>query len=293
MALIERLGRSMEIVSVDAMQVYCDMNIGTAKPTVDERARVRHHLIDLVDPSDDFTVARFQSEYRGVRADLDERSVTPVLVGGTGLYVRAVVDALEIPGQWPAVRERLEVELDRVGSSELHARLRSLDPSAAAKIEPNNARRVVRALEVTEGSGRPFSSFGPGVDTYPSTDVVQIALRWSREASAQRIAQRVQSMMASGWLDEVDRLAERTLSRTAARALGYHELFEHRAGRLTLDEAVDTIVLRTRQFAVRQERWFRRDPRILWIDMNDDAEASDVAMSDVIDRILTVWAPDV
>ena len=277
----------IEIVSVDAMQIYRGMDIGTAKPTDDERRRVPHHLIDLVDPSEEFTVARFQQAYRRLVVDMEERGVTPLLVGGTGLYVRAVIDGLDIPGQWPEIRARLEDEVGTLGVESLYSRLTNVDPQAASKIEPNNARRVVRALEVVEGSGRAFSSYGPGVDTYPSTDVVQVALRWSRGALARRIEDRVQAMMNAGWLDEARRLADESLSRTASRALGYHELFEHLAGRLSLSEAVETIVLRTRQYAVRQERWFRRDPRIEWFDVSDDASVDPV--SDVTDRICARW----
>ena len=273
----------VEIVSIDAMQVYRRMDVGTAKPSADEQRRVRHHLVDLVEPSDDLTVARFQHEFRTVRSDMEHRGATPLLVGGTGLYVRAVIDDLDIPGQWPEIRARLERDVESLGAEVLHARLAESDPRAAAKIEPNNARRVVRALEVVEGSGRPFSSFGPGVDTYPPTDVVQVALRWRRETLARRIEDRVHLMLESGWLDEARRLADGPLSRTASRALGYRELFEHLAGRLSLSDAVETIVLRTRQFAVRQDRWFRRDPRIVWFDLDDRS------VSDVIEGIHSLW----
>lgn len=287
LALVESISTvaPAEIVSIDAMQVYRRMDVGTAKPSADEQERVRHHLIDLVDPSEDFTVARFQAAYRDVHADLAGRGVTPLLVGGTGLYLRAVIDDLDIPGQWPEIRARLESEVENLGVESLYSRLADIDPRAASKIDPKNARRVVRALEVVEGSGRTFSSYGPGVDTYPPTDVIQVALRWSREALARRIEDRVRVMLESGWLDEARRLTDGPLSRTASRALGYHELFEHLAGRLSLSEAVETIVLRTRQFAVRQERWFRRDPRIVWFDLDRD----DGEMSDVIARIRGLW----
>jgi tRNA dimethylallyltransferase len=282
--------RPSEIVSVDAMQIYRGMDIGTAKPTAAERRLVPHHLIDLVDPAEEYTVARFQAEYRTVVADLERRGVTPVLVGGTGLYVRAVVDGLEIPGQWPEIRARIEFEVERHGTGASYERIVALDPSAAARIEPNNARRIARALEVIEGSGRPFSSFGPGVDVYPPTDVLQVGLRWDRERLSRRIEQRVHTMIRAGWLDEAADLARRPLSRTAARALGYQELFDHLAGRCTLDDAIGSIVLRTRQYAVRQERWFRRDPRIVWFDLpGERAGDSGDPMSDVIERICAQW----
>ncbi len=285
MSLAERSGEPTEILSVDAMQIYRGMNIGTAKPTADERSRVPHHLIDLVEPSEEYTVAHFQREFRVAEEDVRRRGVTPIMVGGTGLYVRAVIDDLDIPGHWPEIRERLESEIERLGPSELYGRVVELDARAASRIEPNNARRIVRALEVIEGSGRPFSSFGPGVDTYPPSDVLQVALKWDREHLSRRVASRVHVMIEAGWLDEASALARRPLSRTATQALGYHELFEHLAGRMTLEEAIETIVLRTRQYAVRQERWFRRDPRIEWFDV----DPRDQSMSDVTARILERW----
>lgn len=269
LALAER-SPSLEIVSIDAMQVYRGLDIGTAKPSTDEKSRVRHHLIDIVDPSEEFTVARFQREYRSVRADIASRGRHAMLVGGTGLYARAAIDELEIPGQWPDVRARLEREVEDVGAPTLHHRLANLDPIAATKMEPTNARRVVRALEVIEGSGRAFSSFGPGVDTYPDSDVIQIALRWSRDVLSRRIEERVDAMLAAGWLEEVRALESVPKSRTAAAALGYEELRRHLSGEWSLERAREEIVIRTRQFAVRQERWFRRDPRVQWIDIQSD-----------------------
>lgn len=269
---------SLEIVSIDAMQVYRGMDIGTAKPSVDEQARVRHHLIDIVDPAEEFTVARFQREYRDARADIAHRGRHALLVGGTGLYARAAIDSLEIPGQWPAIRSRLEREAEENGAPALHRRLAALDPAAATKMEPTNARRIVRALEVIEGSGQPFSSFGPGVDSYPDTDVIQIALRWSRDVLSRRIEERVDAMLAAGWLDEVRALESVPTSRTAAAALGYEELRRHLSGEWSLERAREEIVIRTRQFAVRQERWFRRDPRVEWIDVENDPVGECVAL---------------
>lgn len=262
-----------ELVSVDAMQVYRGMDIGTAKPTVAERDEVRHHLIDLVEPAQDFTVAEFQRCYDAVRHDLDERGVPAVLVGGTGLYHRAVIDGLTLPGEWPEIRARLEREAAETGAPELHARLVTLDPLAASRMEPTNTRRVVRALEVCEGSGRPFSSFGPGLEAYPPSEVEQVGLRWPRDVLARRIEQRVRSMMAAGLLAEVERVHAAGLSRTAGQALGYKELIEHLEGRVGLDEAVEQVVVRTRQLAVRQLRWFGRDPRVRWVDVDDDPVA--------------------
>lgn len=266
------IGRHLgvELVSVDAMQVYRHMDIGTAKATIAERSAVPHHMVDIVDPSESFTVAQFQSQVRTVLADIRSRNGMAVLVGGTGLYLRAVIDDLDIPGTWPDVRARLEREALDLGPAVLHERLREADPLAAEKMEPSNARRIVRALEVLEGSGRPFSSFGPGVDEYPPTAVRQIALRWDRDILRTRIAHRVQDMMRAGLLDEVRSLVANGLSLTARQALGYKEMIEHLEGRMDLDQAVEQIVVHTCQFAVRQERWFRRDPRVIWIDVQQD-----------------------
>lgn len=265
----------VHIVSVDAMQVYRRMDIGTAKPSASERSRVPHHLIDLVDPGDEFTVAQFQRAHAAARRSIDRSGGTALLVGGTGLYVRAVVDELDLPGQWPDVRQRLEDEAERGDLTAMYERVRQLDPVAAERIEPANARRIVRALEVIEGSGRTFSSFGPGFDTYRTSDVTMVGLRWNRGVLATRIEERVRSMMAAGWLDEVRNLLSESvpMSRTARQALGYKELIDHELGLLSLDDAIDRIVLRTRQFAVRQERWFRRDPRIQWFDVDSDPVA--------------------
>lgn len=263
-----RLG--VELLSVDAMQVYRGMDIGTAKPSPEEMSRVPHHLIDLVDASDSFTVAQFQTACAAAVDDIEARGGTAVFVGGTGLYLRAVVDDLDIPGQWPDLRARLERELVTEGPESLHRRLVELDPAAASKMEPSNGRRIVRALEVCEGSGRAFSSFGPGVDTYPDSPVRQVAILWDRAVLAGRIERRVHDMIDRGLVTEVSALMERGLSRTALQALGYKEMVDHLEGRASLDEAVATTILRTRQFAVRQERWFRRDPRVRWVRVEAD-----------------------
>ncbi len=285
MAVAEQLG-DVELVSIDSMQVYRGMDVGTAKPTVEERRRVQHHLLDLVEPSDEFTVAEFQRAYRAVLGDLAERGRRAILVGGTGLYHRAVIDDLEIPGEWPDVRERLRIELASAGPEVLHARLAAVDPAAAARMEPTNERRIVRALEVCEGSGRPFSSFGPGLDAYPPTDVVQIGVRWDRAVLTERIARRVQTMVDDGLVDEVAAIRSTTgFSKTAAQALGYKEILAHLDGELSLVEAVDQVTVRTRQFAVRQLRWFGRDPRVRWIDVVADpvAEAAPLVV-DALER---------
>ena len=263
-------GHEVELVSIDSMQVYRGMDVGTATPTAVEQAAVRHHLIDLVDPSHSFTVSEFQTLAHAAIDDVRGRGNVPVLVGGTGLYLRAVIDDLEIPGQYPDVLAELDAEPDTVA---LHARLVTLDPSAAQKMEPTNRRRVLRALEVTIGSGRPFSSFGPGLDSYGESRFVQVALRWPRPELDQRIAARYEQQIAAGFLDEVRWLADQQPSRTAMQALGYRELLAHVAGETTLEAALELAITRTRQFARRQERWFRRDPRVAWIDAPADPQA--------------------
>lgn len=260
-----------ELVSIDAMQVYRGMDLGTAKPTAAERAEVPHHGLDLVDPGQEYTVAEFQRSVLATLADLDARGAPVLCVGGTGLYLRAVIDALELPGSFPEWRATFEADPDLDG---LYRRLQALDPAAAARIEPGNRRRIVRALEVCAGSGRRFSSFGPGLDTYPPTRFVQIGLCWERAALAARIEARVHQMLDAGLLDETRALLARgPVSRTARQALGYRELIEYLEGHWGYEEAVAAIVTRTRQFAVRQDRWFRRDPRIRWITVTSDPVA--------------------
>ena len=254
-----------EIVSVDSMQVYRGMDIGTAKPTPEERALVPHHLIDIADPWDDYTVARYQRDAREVLDDIARRGRRALFVGGTGLYLRAVVDALTIPGQYPSAREEIEAEPD---TAVLHRRLSELDPVAASRMEPTNRRRIVRALEVTVGSGRRFSAHGPGLTEYPSAPFTLVGIDVDAAVIAERIADRYRQQLAAGFLDEVRALAQLPLglSRTARQALGYKELLAHLDGAFGVDEAIDLAVRRTRRFARRQRVWFARDPRIQWLD---------------------------
>ena len=279
MAIARQRAPQIELVSVDSMQVYRGMDIGTAKPTAEERAEVRHHLIDLVDPTEDFSVAEHQRAVTTALEDVATRGRRAILVGGTGLYVRAIVDGLDIPGQWPAVKQQLEAEPD---TEALHVRLAGLDPTAAARMEPGNRRRIIRALEVTIGSGEPFSSFGPGLDQYPADRPFHLAgLRVDREVLRRRIEERFTRMLDAGLVDEVGRLPH-PLSRTAAQALGYRELLRHVHEGAPLDECVEEAVRRTGQFARRQEAWFRRDPRTRWYDA--EAEIGKVAA-----RVLGDW----
>jgi tRNA dimethylallyltransferase len=263
----------IELVSIDSMQVYRGMDIGTAKPSLAERDEVPHHLIDLVDPAESFTVAAFQAAFRGALADIEGRGRRALLVGGTGLYLRAVIDDLTIPGEHPAVRAELDSDPD---TSALHDRLARLDPVAAGRMEPTNRRRIVRALEVTLGSGRPFSSFGPGLESYPSSRFRLIGLQRDAEDVASRIEVRYRDQLDRGFLAEVEQLRDRPhgLSRTARQALGYKELLAHLDGETTLEDAVDLAVRRTRRFARRQRAWFRRDPRITWVSGDHVAETA-------------------
>jgi tRNA A37 N6-isopentenylltransferase MiaA len=364
----------IELVSVDSMQVYVGMEVGTAKPSAAERAEVPHHLLDLADPSEQFAVTRFQAAAEEAIGGIEARGHRALLVGGTGLYLQAVVDGLRLPGQWPDVRAALEAELEADGAERepsaagarhtghqrpadtdpdpvatacvepgdirrlgpaavgarlqrpvdtdpvaaahvvpgdarrivgaaavdaryqrpadtdpdsvaavrveaggavrivgpaaveaMHRRLAEADPVAAARIEPGNARRIVRALEVTLGSGRPFSSFGPGLDAYPRSTRFRLAGVWlPREVLNRRIEERYAAQLEAGFIDEVRALPE-GLSRTARQALGYRELLDHLDGESTLAEAVDEAVRRTKAFARRQRSWFRRDPRITWL----------------------------
>lgn len=262
-----------EIISADSMSVYRGMDIATAKPPASQREAVRHHLIDLVDPVDEFTVSMFQRAAKETLSDIATRGGRALMVGGTGLYIAAVVDDLELPGRWPEVAATLEAEVAEPGGcASLYERLTELDPRAASRITPQNQRRIVRALEVTIGSGRPFSSFGPGLEAYPPTPFVQIGIRFDAARVDQAIEERFGGWMDAGLLDEVRALAARPsgLSRTARQALGYRELLEHVRGDLSLDQAVERAVQRTRAFARRQWAWFRRDPRISWIGEDED-----------------------
>ncbi len=253
----------IEIVTADSMQVYRGMDIGTAKPSPQERAGIAHHMIDVADPCEAWDVARFVSEANRVIAEITARGNRALFVGGTGLYVHALVDSFAVPGRWPEVAEELG---QTESTSELHRRLAELDPPAAARTGPVNRRRVLRALEVTIGSGRPFSSYGPGVGAFPPTTWWLAGVWLPREVVAGRIERRFAEMMEAGFADEVRALAARPdgLSRTARQALGYRELLSHVEDGVALDQAVALAVQRTRQFARRQRMWWRRDPRVRW-----------------------------
>lgn len=273
-----------EVINGDAMQFYRGMDIGTAKLPPAHRGGVPHHLLDFLDVTQEASVADFQHDARALIARVLERGRRPILVGGSGLYVRAATDVMEFPGTDPVVRARLESEARAHGTEDLHARLRGLDPLAAAKIASGDTRRIVRALEVVEITGRPFSAQLPEY-TY-ALPTVQIGLAQDRTTLHERIERRVRAMFDAGWIDEVRRLEALGLrdGKTAKRAIGYGQILDHLDGLLTLDEAVESTIVRTRQFAKRQETWFKRDPRINWLP---------VGAPDLLERALeTIAAAD-
>jgi tRNA dimethylallyltransferase len=254
-----------EVVNADAFQLYRGMDVGTAKPTLAERRGVPHHLLDVLDVGDDATVAEYQRRASAALDDIEQRGRTAILAGGSGLYVRAVLDGLEIPPTDPGVRARLEAELSAVGAPALHERLARRDPDAAAAILATNGRRVVRALEVNELTGRPFRATLPDGDYV--RPAVQVGLEISRHVLDVRIADRVHRMWREGFVDEVRRLEASGLrtARTASRALGYAQVLRMLAGELTEPEAIEDTITATRRFARRQESWFRRDRRVIWL----------------------------
>ena len=272
LALADAVGA--EIVSVDSMLVYRGMDVGTAKPSVGERARIPHHLIDIAEPSEPFSVARFQASAREVIGEIGARDRVPLLVGGSGLYFRAVVDDLGFPGTEPAIRSELERQADALGPERMYERLAATDPIAAARIEPGNVRRTIRALEVPAITGRAFSSYAEAWERYDSESVRAAGLRMPREDLMARIGDRVRSMLDDGWLDEVHSLVERGFGGwlTSTQAIGYAELARHLRGDMTLEAAVEATVKRTGNLARRQMSWFRRDPRIRWFDVDERGE---------------------
>jgi tRNA dimethylallyltransferase len=254
-----------EVISADSMQLYRGMDIGTGKLTGSERRGVPHHLLDIWDVTEPASVSEYQKLARATIAGITSRGKTPILVGGSGLYVRAVIDNLEFPGTDPAVRARLERELADAGPAVLHARLADVDPPAAAAILPSNGRRIVRALEVIELSGRPFSATLPEYRSVRPT--VQLGLDIPRAEIDVRIEARVRQMWQAGLVDEVRGLIDVGLrqGRTASRALGYAQVLRFVDGEWTEEQAEEETVIATRRFARRQESWFRRDPRVRWL----------------------------
>lgn len=256
----------VEIVSLDSMSVYRGMDVATAKPSLAERSEVPYHLVDVVAASEEFSVA---DALRRVRAIRSERPTTTLLgVGGTGLYARAIIDDFDIPGTYPEVRAALEADDDLTS---LYDELRQRDPLAASRMEPTNARRVRRALEVCRATGRPFSSFGPGLVEYPASPVVQVGLVLETSELDRRIEERLRGFLEMGLLEEITRLLDEGVSRVALQAVGYKEFLPTLSGERTTEESLAEAVLNTRRLARRQWRWFRRDPRVTWYSRGVDA----------------------
>lgn len=280
LSLAQRTGA--EILSVDSMQVYRGMDIGTAKPTASERAQVRHHLIDLVEPDEPFTVARFVEAADRVIADAAARHVPLIATGGTPLYYKALFEGLfEGPSADPAVR----AELSSLTSDELATRLAEVDPVAATRIHRNDTRRLIRALEVHALTGQPITALQNEWGTQQMRHrATWVGLDWDRDALNRRINARVKAMLAGGWVDEARGLLQRfgILSHTAAEATGYCELIEHINGRLSLDDAAEQIKIATRQLARRQMKWLRRFPNVTWM-------AGDRPIETLADEVLNHW----
>ena len=259
-------GQPAEVVNADSMLVYRGMDVGTAKPSAAERRGIPHHLIDILDVSEPATVAEFQALARAAIDDCRRQGVVPIVVGGSALYIRAIVDDFVFPGTDPGIRAELEEHLGQLGPSALHERLAGRDPDAAAAIEPGNGRRIVRALEVVELTGRPYRATLPPHE-YALPGVIQIGLDIDRPTLDERLAARVEAMWRAGLVDEVRALEAAGLraGRTASRALGYRQVLDYLAGTITEAEAKEQTITATRRFARRQDSWFRKDPRIRWL----------------------------
>ncbi|HEY0259271.1 MAG TPA: tRNA (adenosine(37)-N6)-dimethylallyltransferase MiaA [Lacisediminihabitans sp.] len=261
-------GLRAEIVNADAMQLYRGMDIGTAKLPVAARRGIPHHLIDVLDPTDEASVAAYQEAARSAILDVQGRGAMPILVGGSGLYVSSVLFDFRFPGTDQVVRQRLEAELLSSGPDGLFARLREVDPEAAQAIGPHNGRRIVRALEVVEITGRPFGA-GLPAESRPWTPATVLGLVAPRDRLVARLDARVERMWADGLLDEVRALMGKGLGVTAARAIGYAQAIAHLTGELSRAEAIGETAALTRKYARRQVGWFRRYPRTTWFDHDD------------------------
>jgi tRNA dimethylallyltransferase len=280
-AMAER-GRPAEVVNADAMQLYRGMDIGTAKLPLDERRGIPHHLLDVLEPSEEASVAGYQTDARSAIEDVKARGAIPILVGGSGLYVSSVLYDFRFPGTDPIIRERLEIELADSGPGTLYRRLRDLDSNAATSIGPHNGRRIVRALEVIEMTGQPFGSGLPDESTY-WTPTVTIGLRAPREQLVRRLDERVRGMWEGGLVEEARSLSTRGLGVTAARAIGYAQAIAQIDGELTEAEAIEASAILTRRYARRQVGWFRRYPATTWLDY-DDPDLSDTALQLLLDH---------
>ncbi len=264
---LAKSGIKAEIVNADSMQFYRGMDIGTAKVPVAERAGIEHHMLDWLDIAEENTAARYQVEARKVISDLIEQGILPIVVGGSMLYIAALINTFEFPGRDEALRAQLEQDLIDLGPAAMHKRLELLDETAASRIEPQNGRRIVRALEIVMITGEPFAASLP--DQFESfLPVLEIGLNSAREHLVERLAQRVRDMWSSGLVDEVKGLVGKGIrdSKTASQAIGYSQALASIDGRLTEEEAITETILLTQRYARRQMSWFRRDPRIHWFD---------------------------
>ena len=272
-ALIDQ-GQPAEIISADSMQAYIGMDIGTASPTEEERGGIPHHLLDVWPSNHVLTVSDYQDTARAAINDVLARGVVPIVVGGSGLYVSAILDDLQFPPTDPHVRAKYEVQLEQEGPLALHRQLAKLDPKSAAVMLPTNGRRLVRALEIIELTGKAHNAKLPEPVELYST--VRVGLHIPRQEMDERIAVRVRQMIADGFVEEVKALPDLKNSVTASRALGYTQILEYLEGDCTLDEAINTTIAITKKFARRQQRWFAGDSRITWLDYNDAALVSKV-----------------
>lgn len=263
-------GMPAEIVNADAMQLYRGMDIGTAKLPVGERRGIAHHMLDVLEPSDEANVAAYQSDARAAIDDVRRRGAIPILVGGSGLYVSSVVYDFRFPGTDPVIRDRIERDLLESGPGLLHARLRELDAEAAAAIGPHNGRRIVRALEVIELTGEPFGS-GLGAEARQWAPTVMIGVSAPRAELVSRLDDRVRGMWAHGLVEEAAALVERGIGVTASRAIGYAQAIAQVRGELSEGEAIELTAALTRKYARRQVGWFTRDPHTRWL-AHDDPE---------------------
>ena len=273
-ALAQRIGG--QVVNADSMQLYKGMDIGTAKLSMAERRGIPHHMLDLVDVSTDVNVAWYQERTRAVIDELLAADIPVIVVGGTGFYIKAILDDLNFPDTDPAVREKLTLEAEKIGGAALHQRLGKLDPAAAAAIPRENVRRVIRALEVIEITGKPFTANLPREDSTKYPQALQFGLSMERELLDARVELRVDRMFQQGLVNEVEELITKGLleGKTARAALGYAQVISALAGEITMDEAISQTKLATRQYIRRQETWFRRDRRITWLEPDSDRLAT-------------------
>ncbi len=260
----ERLGG--EVINADALQFYRGMDVGTAKVTPLERRGIPHHLLDILDVTEEASVATFQREARQVANEIRARGKLPVVVGGSGLYVRAFTDVMAFPPSDPAVRAEIEIHVREIGTGAAHAELADADPEAAKKIAPRDERRIVRALEVHRLTGQPFSAFLPTY-TFHDPAIAYVAVKLEREKLHERIEARVHRMVDNGFREEVEALLDAGIERgvTARQAIGYAQMIAHVRGEISLDEAIESTVSHTRRLVRKQDTWFRRDKRLTWV----------------------------